>query len=214
MKTSIGFPLRFGGAGANRMVTVHSQRGLVLLFTLIILVAMTLAGIALVRSVDTSTMIAGNLAFRQSAEASGSQAVELAAGFISNSANLLAGPAIPNSGYYPTRATQDLTGNRTPTDTTDDLNWAAAPSVGPDAAGNTAFYVINRLCDSVGPLDPNTCSIVASNSSAGKSYGSVIREAPYKGDMTGLLFQGYYSVTVKVIGPRNTVSYTQAILVF
>jgi Tfp pilus assembly protein PilX len=43
----------------------HNQRGVVLLIALIMLVAMTLAGIGMMRSVDTGTVIAGNLAFKQ-----------------------------------------------------------------------------------------------------------------------------------------------------
>ena len=39
-----------------------AQRGVVLFFALIALVAMSLAAVALIRSVDTSTIIAGNLA--------------------------------------------------------------------------------------------------------------------------------------------------------
>jgi type IV pilus assembly protein PilX len=41
------------------------QRGVVLLVTLIVLVAMMLAGIGMIRSVDTGTLIAGNVAFRE-----------------------------------------------------------------------------------------------------------------------------------------------------
>ena len=41
----------------------RKQSGVVLFISLIILVAMSLAGIALIRSVDTSNLIAGNLAF-------------------------------------------------------------------------------------------------------------------------------------------------------
>lgn len=41
------------------------QQGVVLLIALIILVAMTLAGIGMMRSVDTGSVIAGNLAFQQ-----------------------------------------------------------------------------------------------------------------------------------------------------
>jgi Tfp pilus assembly protein PilX len=44
-----------------------SERGVVLLVALIILVALTLAGVALIRSVDTANIIAGNLSFRESA---------------------------------------------------------------------------------------------------------------------------------------------------
>jgi hypothetical protein len=44
-----------------------AQRGVVLMVSLIILVALTLGGLALVRSVGTTNIIAGNLAFQQSA---------------------------------------------------------------------------------------------------------------------------------------------------
>ena len=43
------------------------QRGVVLFFALISLLAIMLAAVALIRSVDTSIMIAGNLAFKQAA---------------------------------------------------------------------------------------------------------------------------------------------------
>ena len=49
---------------------------MVLFFALIALVVMSLAAVALIRSVDTSTMIAGNLAFKQSATTSGDSGVE------------------------------------------------------------------------------------------------------------------------------------------
>lgn len=49
----------------RRVTAPRSQRGVVLLIALIILVAMTLAGIGMMRSVDTGGMIAGNMAFRQ-----------------------------------------------------------------------------------------------------------------------------------------------------
>jgi len=53
---------RFNG---RSVITAQKQRGVVLLIALIILVAMTLAGIGMMRSVDTGNLIAGNLAFRQ-----------------------------------------------------------------------------------------------------------------------------------------------------
>jgi Tfp pilus assembly protein PilX len=38
------------------------QRGVMLIIALIVLVAMTMAGIAMMRSVDTATIVAGNIA--------------------------------------------------------------------------------------------------------------------------------------------------------
>ena len=54
------------------------QRGMALVVTLIMLVIMTLGAIAMVRSMDTTTLIAGNLGFRQSATYSGDVGVEAA----------------------------------------------------------------------------------------------------------------------------------------
>src|SRR3989304_2733091 len=55
-----------------------SQKGMVLFIALIVLVAMTLAGLALVRSVDTANVIAGNLAFQPSTLQAGDRGVEAA----------------------------------------------------------------------------------------------------------------------------------------
>jgi len=57
--------MKAGRFNGRRVTTPRSQRGVVLLIALIILVAMTLAGIGMMRSVDTGSVIAGNLAFRQ-----------------------------------------------------------------------------------------------------------------------------------------------------
>ena len=54
------------------------QRGVVLFFALVALVAMSLAAVALIRSVDTGTIIAGNLAFKQSATSAGDAGIEAA----------------------------------------------------------------------------------------------------------------------------------------
>jgi type IV pilus assembly protein PilX len=43
----------------------HKQRGVVLLIALIMMVAMTLAAIGMMRSVDTGSVIAGNMAFKK-----------------------------------------------------------------------------------------------------------------------------------------------------
>ena len=70
---------------APRMTNANSrsslprrQQGVVLLIALIVLVAMTLAGIGMMRSIDTGTMVAGNIGFRQSAVATGDGGIEQA----------------------------------------------------------------------------------------------------------------------------------------
>ena len=51
----------------RNIVLIQKQKGLVLFISLIALVAMSLAAAALVRSVDSGVLVAGNLAFKQSA---------------------------------------------------------------------------------------------------------------------------------------------------
>src|SRR5438270_9020178 len=66
---------RSGGTFAAR----PSQHGIVLIIALIVMVALSFAGVALVRSVETTTAVVGNLAFRQAAVSPANLAVEEAA---------------------------------------------------------------------------------------------------------------------------------------
>src|SRR5512139_2457152 len=52
---------------ARERAARRAQGGLVLFIALIVLVAMSLAGVALMRSVDTGVVVAGNMAFKQAA---------------------------------------------------------------------------------------------------------------------------------------------------
>lgn len=192
------------------------QRGIVLVIALIVLVSMTLAGVALVRSVDTATMLAGNLAFRQSATASGDAGVEAAISWLTGSSvNLEADQ--PSNGYYATSQDNlDLTGNKTPGDSTDDLNWNSASVVkklaSADAAGNQIAYVIHRMCDSAGPLDGATCA-TEQTAKPGSSLGGARQMLTYQpGTWSEVANRGYYRITARVEGPRKTYSYVQAII--
>jgi hypothetical protein len=57
--------MKSGRLKKHSVIAARKQRGVVLLIALIVLVAMTLAGIGMMRSVDTGTVIAGNMAFRE-----------------------------------------------------------------------------------------------------------------------------------------------------
>lgn len=199
------------------------QRGVVLLIALISLVAISLAGIALMRSVDAGVMITGNLAFKQSAVHAGDAGTETAIEWLdANVANL--GNDVAAAGYYATwRAGCDLLGSRN-ADLGDDAVWtvgdAAQPGCGMVAApvaadrlpdGYSATYVINRMCDSEGsPNDPTiycsaylSSSIGSGSTKGGASYGQM----PLSGTT-----QQYYRITTRVVGPRNTESIVQAVV--
>jgi Tfp pilus assembly protein PilX len=209
--------------------SAHSQqRGIVLIIALIVLVAMMLAGVAMVRSVDTTTIIAGNLAFRQSATNSADAAAETAITWLETRYVVDAvgrRTAVINpvtnqpwterddvaNGYY---AAGNLPQYLPAANESWDAFWtkagglavqATAPT--PDAIGNQNSYVIHRLCQNVG--DPTSGANCAS-SPVLISYAGNEQEAGK--DQIASSLGVYYRITVRSQGPRGTVSYIQAIV--
>lgn len=186
------------------------QSGVVLMMALIVLVAMTLAGIALVRSVDTTNVIAGNLAFQQAATHSGDVGTETAANWLTaNSGGNTLHANIFGQGYAASFQPPPAVGQSW------DAYWKAVlvpagqvVTLAPDGAGNTVAYAIQRLCNATGDPLANTtgCAVTQSSSvssSSSKTAGTV-----------ALLYtsQIYYRITTRIAGPRNTVSYVQTIV--
>lgn len=202
-----------------REMTVKSQRGVALFISLIVLVAMTMAAIALVRSVDTATMVAGNLAFRQGATTSGHAGIEAARTWLMANGTLLVNNSTSNGYYATSQDSLDLTGNKTPGDDTDDVGWGGgggmsqALCLAEDNAGNTVCYIIHRLCNVAGPLNSSTCS-TRETTLGGASQGAARQMLTYQeGKWPQAATQAYYRVTVRIAGPRNNISFVQAFLV-
>ena len=77
------------------------QRGVVLFIALIVLAAMSLAGIGMLRSVDTGNLIAGNLAFKQATLNASDLGIETGFQWLLTQAGTTALDAnITASGYY------------------------------------------------------------------------------------------------------------------
>ena len=198
-----------GFRGARR------ERGVVLLIALIVLVAMTLAGIGMMRSIDSGTLVAGNIGFREAAVASADSGVEAARTWLIANLNSLNADN-PAQGYYSTRQDSlDLTGNMTEGGH-DGVNWGgsdptqvvSAYTVGSvDASGATVYYIIHRLCSMPGPINGGgqTCSY-----SVQSQTGSTQSAPDYSSYGLSTSLQAYYRITVRVNGAKNTVSYVQA----
>src|SRR5690349_18537599 len=73
-------PCRSGTGSGSRpdMRTRNRQSGVVLFIALIVLVALSLAGLATMRSVDTAALVASNIGFRQAAVHSADQGIQTA----------------------------------------------------------------------------------------------------------------------------------------
>jgi type IV pilus assembly protein PilX len=184
------------------------QRGVVLVVTLIVLVAMMLASVALVRAVDTVNTVAGNLAFREAATHSGDAGAEAAIAWLESQNGT---GALFNHNYamgYSATRIDPAAGQSWDAFWNSVLSGQSVTLNGgkPDAAGDIVSYTISRMCNAVGdPATVNTdCSkseVAATNPGAsGQGAGDV-----------GLLYttQYYYRITVRVVGPRNTISYVQ-----
>lgn len=192
-----------------------AQRGVILFVALIVLVAMSLTGIALMRSVDTNLLVAGNLAFRQGATAAGDWGVEAARTYLKTT--LVGSQSAldvdnPVAAYYATwQQALDLYGSGVGTP----FDWSAnSLLVGTDSAGNEVRYVVHRLCGNSGASSSPAANCVRTSASGAAStaegstkgtttYGSAALPAP-----TAV----YFRVTVRILGPRNTLSYVQAVL--
>ena len=196
-----------------------SQRGMVLFIALIVLVAMTLAGIALVRSVDTANVIAGNLAFKQATVQAGDLGVEAAvtalptiiAGGVDTDLTPAASSTNPNYWYYASRRETDTYGVPTQKQygaagAATAIDWNQVPTAS-TTAGNTVQFVIDRLCQGPPPIVDiaGNCfadAAAASGSGSQKAGATVFSATPTV----------YYRLTTRISGPRNTVSMVQAIL--
>lgn len=211
----------------------QSQRGVVLFIALIALVVMSLAAVALVRSVDTATLVAGNLAFKQAATSSADAGVEAAVPWLKTTEDaqvvLNKDPwmdithafnvDVSANGYYASMVKVD---GSEKLDLTAESTWAAAasrPGTGANfdangldsTTGNTVRYIIQRVCRSDNAtllLSTANCLFSDATWDKGSKRGRLSHEAGLgTGATSGSPF---YRITARVTGPRNTVSYIQA----
>jgi hypothetical protein len=187
------------------IASAHTQRGVVLMIALIVLVALTLAGLSMIRSTDTGVTIAGNLSFRQAASQALDAGIEAAVTALPADLNF-SNNAVPGK-YYPVSQPVDaVTGMPT------GIDWNAASVVTGTAipAGYTVRYIVERLCSQGMPagVHPNDlgkwCNV---ETGAGMASNKSDLAADF-----GQIRKIHYHVTVKVDGPRNTESFARALI--
>lgn len=199
-------------SGKLRTGFIHKQRqrGVVLMIALIVLVAMTLAGIALVRSVDTSNIIAGNLAFQQAATQAGDTGTEAAVTWLAANTGGTTLQADNFANGYAAARSDPAAGQTWDAFWTNVLVPAGQVVTLPQdtTTGNTVAYTIQRLCNAVGDpvavgVDCAVSQTAATTSGSSKGTGFVALQ------YSNLV---YYRITSRVTGPRNSSSFIQAII--
>lgn len=198
-------------SGTPNTMRRGKERGVVLIVTLIMLVAMTLAGIALIRSVHTTTLISGNLALQQSALASGTAGTEAAVTWLTTlaqSSGTALDANILSQGYSAQRRIP-------PANTSWDAYWTSTlatqgvVTLPTDTAGNTVQYVIDRMCSGAGPVtEVSTAGCATSvvvpplTTSSRGANASNARLSSYV----------FYRIIARIQGPRSTASFIETIV--
>ena len=203
MRTVTRRPLRLAA-------TARSQRGVTLIIALIVLVAMTLAGVAMMRSVDTGSIVAGNIAFRQSSVHAADQGLQAGYSYILARAggtslyndDNTAGPT--SNGYF----------SNTPASEPDWMNdasqWTNAGQINggaQDAGGNIVFYRIERMCQNANVAPDSNCGSTPDTTAI--SGEGVDQSSP---NFFTLPPATHYRITARAVGPRNSITVVQTLL--
>jgi Tfp pilus assembly protein PilX len=190
------------------------ERGVMLAIALIVLVAMTLAGLGMMRSVDTSSIIAGNIGFKQSTVSGVDGALQAGIAWLvaQNAAGTDLSNDLPAKGYFSNVPA-------TEPDWSGSAAWAGAFQIDNgnlDAAGNRLSYRVERMCriancNPGAPCggDTNLCASTKS-SVAGTGPGSS-KADPSSWTTTSTV---HYRITALAQGPRNSRTVVQTMVRF
>lgn len=215
------------------MKTAHTlrhprQRGVVLLFSLIALVVLLLAAVALMRSFNTSQFMAGNIAFKRDLQNQGERAVDkVLASFrtgqpLASMATRGANRAASNysASTLPVNA-QGIPNILLAADGTFTGSWTA-PDI--DGSNDTALanqgisirYIVDRMCSSPGDeqtLGAGSCVVSDNPMPSGGSASNLIGPdgKPLCATCKSAAPQGVvYRLSIRVTGPRNTQAFFQS----
>lgn len=212
------------------------QTGVVLFFALLALAVMSIAAVALIRSVDTNSLLSGNVVYRQSATTTSNVALEGIAQNIANSITLANSLTHhPAQGYYANCSQFDVQpdalvcdGSQLTTVTWSNANSSLAPNQtdgndeihnGIDRQGNEIRYVVERMCNysdaeinsGSAPVDSSRC-MMASSPSNGENCSKNVPNSPYFKPCVASSDSPLYRITLRIAGPKNSVTFMQSFI--
>jgi type IV pilus assembly protein PilX len=195
----------------SQFASAARQQGVVLIFSLIVLLILAIGAVALLRSVNSSLLSAGNLAFHRDLVNQGEQAVSVVMTEFKTGGPPLSGAATTadllaanyKSSALPTNA------QGVPLALLDDTAGpngflsvgTAANDIVPTANSQvTIRYVIDRLCTNTGTASSPNC-VQSTGLPTGGTANRNTAVAPPSATV--------YRVSVRVTGPRNTQVFLQ-----
>jgi len=188
-----------------------AQRGVILIITLVAMVVLLVGLAAVLRSVDTSGQMVGNLAFRRDLANRAEQGIAAARTVLQNTA-LDFTASIPASHYSNTKLANGSTGVPTVLDSSDSSTGSnavyGADTTDSSITGDTSVsyrYVIDRQCNTgTTTFSTAACEYISSNSSLGGSSQLSSGDKHISSQTLPI-----YRISVRVSGPRNSVAYFQ-----
>ncbi|NRT55214.1 pilus assembly PilX family protein [Sphaerotilus uruguayifluvii] len=191
-----------------RLPTRRRQRGMVLLFTLVALTVVLLAGLSLIRALDVSLLQAGNLGYRRDLANQADRGMAQAVALISSGAlstESARNASLGSANYSASRLATNAQG--IPLVLLSDAAFTAAGMSGADlvdsASGVTVRWVIDRQCLAAGDVLGTACALDSSLSEAAADdrYRLVRSEV-----------RAVMRISVRATGPRGTQAFFQSVV--
>jgi type IV pilus assembly protein PilX len=162
----------------------------------------------MIRSVDTATLVSGNIAFEQAATYAADKGIEQALKMLIDKQGAGAlDTNDPSNGYYASlRSTDNPSGSQSWQAFWDATYNANNSVVLPtDQFANTVSFVVHREC--ANPKPPGSGGLCVASPRVTTSSGNAQEAGEVELQAAS---QIYYRITVRVSGPRRTESYVQS----
>lgn len=213
---------RLSSRGRPAIRSIRSQRGVVLLYSLIALVIMLIAAVALMGSFNSSLFTAGNIAFKRDMQNQSERAVDQVmtafrpGGSLNTPTSRMANA--PGSNYSATMLPSNTQGipNALALSDADFVAAYTAADLKSEDGSVTIRYVVDRLCTTTGDetaLGAAGCVLAENPTPAGTSSSNLqgADRAPLCPTCASAAPQGViYRLSIKVTGPRRTQSVFQS----
>lgn len=189
---------------------LECQRGVALVYGMIAIAVMMISAAALMRAMDTSSSLAGSAGFRRDLVNATDRGIVVGRDQFTNAASgqlyttTSRNASVPTANYSATALANNPNGIPLALIDDNQFNLVGKPLEDiPVAGGLTIRYVIDRLCTSAGAPSLTTC---VPYTRIGDTKGSVrIQRA-------GTTDSWVYRLSVRVIGPKNSMTFVQTMI--
>lgn len=202
------------------LTPTKQQRGIVLIFALITLVIMLIGAVALSRSINAGQFTIGNIGFKRDLTHQGERALQIAMDVVRNTGALSAATSrtadLKAANYKSTMLASNAYGipNALLSDTDFNAVGVGTNDITVSDMGVTIRYVIDRMATATGVCSAASCAMANQTVFGGGSSEWINSQtnsaAAGSSNPAAVPQQPIYRITLRVSGPRNTLSFFQS----